>query len=260
MRPGGRGSPEARPATRASPRPSSNGLQVEFRRGALAAPCGNGYHRLIVSPDRESARGEPLPAGAPPGTEKGPGEPPRRGPDPVRALLAQGEFDRAATEAIQRHGPGVLRFLRLLLGDEEDAADAHAEWSERLWRGLPGFRWDCSLRTWAFKIAWNVAQNARDDAWRRRRRRLPTGAASALAQEIRSRSPRTVEHRWRGLERLRSRLRAEDRSLLNLRFEQDLSWSEIGEILGASPDALMQRYKRIKDRMSRMAKDEGLLE
>jgi RNA polymerase sigma-70 factor (ECF subfamily) len=178
----------------------------------------------------------------------------------VRELSAHGDRDRAATAAIKWYGPAVHRYLLSLLRDWDEAADAHSEWSERLWRALPTFRWDCSLRTWAFTIAWHVAQNVRDEAWRRRRRRLPTTAASALAQEIQSRSPRTVERRWQGLDRLRSRLRVEDHSLLVLRVDQELSWNEIAGILGATPEALMQRFKRLKDRMGRMARDEGLIE
>lgn len=173
----------------------------------------------------------------------------------VRELLERGDSDLAATAAIKGYSGSVHRFLLSLLRDWEDAGDAHSEWSVRLWGALPAFRWGCPLRTWAFKIAWNVAQNAREKAWRRRRRRLPTGAASALAQEIRSKSPRTVERRWQVLERLRAQLSLGDQSLLNLRLEQELSWNEISEILGVRPEALMQRYKRLKDKLGRMVKD-----
>jgi RNA polymerase sigma-70 factor (ECF subfamily) len=202
---------------------------------------------------------EPAPPALPPRAE--PGARPRRRDavdGEVRALLESGRPALAATAAIKGYGPAVHRYLFVLLRDGEDAADAHSEWSERLWRALPAFRWGCSLRTWASKIAWNVAQNVRGGVWRRRRRRLPTTAAFALAQEIRSTTARTAERRWQVLEKLRSRLSMGDQALLNLRLEQALSWNEIGEILTAEPDALMQRYKRLKDKLGRMVKDEGL--
>src|ERR671928_150340 len=79
-------------------------------------------------------------------------------------LVAAGDVAAAATEALRALGPEILRFLRSVLRDEEDAADAFSHFAENLWKGLPSFRGQASLRTWAFRIAWNSAMNLRSDA------------------------------------------------------------------------------------------------
>jgi RNA polymerase sigma-70 factor, ECF subfamily len=50
-----------------------------------------------------------------------------------------------------------------------------------------------------------------------------------------------------------------------LRVDQGLAWAEIAEILAGEgrrvePAALMKRFERLKERLARMARDQGLLE
>lgn len=181
----------------------------------------------------------------------------------VPHLLAKRDFRAAAVEAIRDLGPEVLRYLRATLRDEADAADAFSHFAEGLWRGLPSFRGECSLRTWALRLAVNVAANVRNAAWRRRVRRFHTGEASALADEVRASSLARVEREVQGLEKLRRELPVQDQSLLTLRLDRRLSWEEIAEVLedtpwAASPAALCKRYERLKERLARMARDQGL--
>ncbi len=183
----------------------------------------------------------------------------------VRALLDAGDRPAAATEAIQQLGPAVLRYLRSILRDEDDAADAFSVFAENVWRGLDTWRGEGSLRAWSFRLAWNAAMNLRTEAWRRRGRRFLTGEASALAEEIRTRSHVKVERQRHALDTLRESLDPEDVSLLTLRIDQRLPWAEIAEILAAvgeraEPAALMKRFERLKGRLARMAKDQGLIE
>ncbi len=183
----------------------------------------------------------------------------------VARLRAAGDLAGAATAAIRGLGPAVLRYLRSLLRDEEDAAEAFSQFAENLWKGLPAFRGEAALRTWASRLAWNAAQNLRDAAWRRKGRRFATGEASALADEVRTRTAVVVERQRQALEKLRAALPVADQSLLVLRVDQGLSWAEVAEILAeggrrADPGALMKRYERLKERLARLARDEGLLE
>lgn len=175
----------------------------------------------------------------------------------VRALLASGEVDRAATEALRGHGPEVLRYLRALLGDEVDAREAFSAFAERFWRGLGEFRGEASLRTWAFRLAWNAACDLRRDAWRARRRRLETGEASALAAPggDGTRSWLRLERRRLSLAELREALTPEEQTLLHLRIDRELSWAACAEVLSAggrpvSEAALMKRFERIKARLA----------
>jgi len=128
----------------------------------------------------------------------------------IGELLAAGDRPGAATAAIQEFGPPVLRYLRSMLRDEDDASDAFSIFAENVWRG----------------------------------RRFFTGEASALAEEIRTRSHVKVERQRQALDKLRESLDAEEVSLLALRIDQRLSWAEIAEVLSADgepvePAALM---------------------
>ena len=183
----------------------------------------------------------------------------------VRVLLAADDRPGAATAAIQELGPPVLRYLRSLLRDEDDASDAFSIFAENVWRGLPTWRGEGSLKAWCFRLAWNAATNLRNEAWRRRGRRFFTGEASALAEEIRTRSHVKVERQRQALDKLRESLEVEEVSLLTLRVDQKLSWAEIAEVFSADgervePAALMKRFERLKGRLARMAKDQGLIE
>jgi RNA polymerase sigma-70 factor, ECF subfamily len=183
----------------------------------------------------------------------------------VRERREVGDADGAATAVIEALGPSILRYLRSMLRVEEDAADAFSQWSENVWIGLPAFRGESSLKTWGYRLAWNAAQNLRNEAWRRRGQRLATGQASALAISIRTRSVVVVERQRQALDELRATLSEEDRSLLVLRLDQQLSWNEVAEVLAEvgkriEPATLMKRFERVKARLGELARERGLLE
>jgi RNA polymerase sigma-70 factor (ECF subfamily) len=182
----------------------------------------------------------------------------------VRERLAAGDPDGAATALIEALGPAILRYLRSMLRVEEDAADAFSQWSENVWTGLPAFRGESSLKTWSYRLAWNVAQNLRNEAWRRHGQRLSSGKASLLAMSIRTKSVVIVERQRQALDELRAALSDEDRSLLVLRLDQQLSWNEVAEVLAADGkpvDAatLMKRFERVKTKLGELARARGLL-
>jgi RNA polymerase sigma-70 factor (ECF subfamily) len=181
----------------------------------------------------------------------------------VRALLSSGDTRGAATEAMRGFGPKIFGYLRAILRDETDAGDAFSLFGENLWRGIEGFRGESSFRTWAYRIAWNAALAVRDEAWRRHGRRLETGEASRLAEEIRTTAAR-VERQKTALDALREELTAEEQTLLHLRIDQQLSWEEIAHVLGrdGSPiesATLRKRFERLKDRLATLARERGLV-
>jgi RNA polymerase sigma-70 factor, ECF subfamily len=181
----------------------------------------------------------------------------------VQALLAAGDHRGAATAALQGFGPKVLGYLRSILRDGEDAADAFSHFAEDLWRGIPSFRGQSSFKTWTYKVAWNAAMHVRSDAWKRLGRRLESGEASRLADEIATRSALKVERQRQWLDALRDSLTAEEQTLLFLRLDQQLEWAEVAEVLSAEgspvePTAVRKRYERLKERLARMVRDQGL--
>ena len=183
----------------------------------------------------------------------------------VRELLANGENDSAATLAIRALGAPIVRYLRAILRDEDDAKDAFSHWAESMWRGLPGFHWKSSLQTWALRHAYHAALGLRDEAWRRHGRRFETGEASRIAATIRTKTGVRVERQRAILRQLREALTLEAQTLLDLRVDQGLTWEAIAEVLGREgdrPDAgtVAKRFERIKARLGEMLKREGVHE
>jgi len=183
----------------------------------------------------------------------------------VFALVDSGDVRGAAEASIQGYGQTVFRYLSRML-EPDDALDVLQQWAEDVWRGLPGFRRECRLRTWAFRLAYHAASRFHRDPYRARKERLPSTAASRLAVSIAQSSAMAGEARREQLRKLEAALPPEDRALLHLRHERELSWDDTAEILSAGDGppvtavALRKRYERIKERLGRMAKDEGLLD
>lgn len=178
----------------------------------------------------------------------------------VRELLASGDADAAATAVIDALGTSVLRYLAALYGDD-DADDMLSWWAEDVWRGLPGFRFECPLRAWTFRLAWNASSRFRRDPWLLRRQTLPESAASLLAATVLPASTPSHDER---LERLRATLGAGEHGLLVLRLDRELTWGEISTVLSdagppLSSATLRKRYERLKDRLARSARRRGFL-
>jgi RNA polymerase sigma-70 factor (ECF subfamily) len=183
----------------------------------------------------------------------------------VRACLASGDSERATTIVVERFGPAVRGYLRGLAGDD-DAEDVFGMWQEDVWRGLPEFRGECSLRAWLYRLAFHASARFRRDPFRRRAGRLPSSAASRLPAPSESSGMAPGSRRDR-LARLRAALAPADETLLALRIDREFEWDEIAAVLAAdgvavaaTAPALRKRFERLKDRLARLAREEGLLD
>lgn len=180
-----------------------------------------------------------------------------------RARVDSGDLAGAATSLIERYGPSVLKYFRLIFRDEYDAADAFSLFEEHLWRGLSNFRGDSSLRTWVFRVACNAAADVRKQAWRSRRQQLTGDVANRLVDE--APEPPCHLRELRALfQHLQRYLSESEQTLLRLRVEHELRWTEIARILsrdGRELDSttVMKRFDRVASRLCRMARQHGLL-
>jgi len=185
--------------------------------------------------------------------------------DEVDALVRAGRTDAAATALIEGIGPEILGYLRAVLRDEAAASDAFSLFAEGAWRGLPSFRGEASLRAWCYRIAWRCVLSRARDPYQRRREPIGTTMASHLAGRIYASSAVRREEQQTALDRLRGTLDADEQTLLTLRVDRRLSWAEVAQVLaedGAAPPeetALRKRFERLKDKLARAARDEGLV-
>lgn len=183
-----------------------------------------------------------------------------------------GDFDRAATLAMEGYGPEILGFVMSLMnGEEEPGREIFSMFCEDLWRGIEGFSWASSFRTWAYTLARNARSRYLRAPRLRREKRLLTGEAQKLEHRVRDATlPYLKTEMKQGVAALREKLDPEDRELLVLRVDRAMSWKDIAEIMASeSMDdtaalkkkaaALRKRFSRLKDVLREEAIAAGLL-
>lgn len=197
----------------------------------------------------------------------------------VRAHCSRGDWSAAAETAIRGYGAEIFGFLHAFNRSEQDAADVFSIFSERVWKGLPGFAWDCTFRTWAYAIARNASLNYRQQAKRRDKGRVelsPGSGGSGLSDvvdEVRTATVSYLRTQTRSrIAALRDSLSEEDQMLLSLRLDRKLQWNELARVLrdgegelGADElkresARLRKRFQTVKERLTELARKEGLLQ
>lgn len=190
----------------------------------------------------------------------------------IREAWKCGDMGAAVTRALRAFSPEILGYLLVLLRDEQRAWEVYSDFTEDVVRGMPGFRFDSSARTWLYALARHahcryVVREARlEDRLLR-----DTGEIEVPAVERTPTPPHARTSAREGLERLRRSLKPDDQTLLTLRVDRDLDWNEIARVL-AGPDARLtaeelqtcaarvrKRFERIKERLRALATTERIL-
>lgn len=173
----------------------------------------------------------------------------------IQTLLDGGRDHDAMTAAVRGYGPAVLGFLVSSLKDRDAAKDVFSQACENLWRNIAGFRRECAFGTWFYVLAWNAAKNHLNEAHRRRVRRLQTSEISKLVTPIRSTG---VSHLRGAAARLRDSLTPEERTLLILRIDREMPWSDVARVMELDEPVVRKRYERIRRKLQRSAEAGGL--
>jgi RNA polymerase sigma-70 factor (ECF subfamily) len=200
------------------------------------------------------------------------------GEDDVRRLVDGGELNAATTAALRLYGAEVYRFITTLQPSEASTSDAFSLFAEGLWRGLGRFDWASSLRAWAYGIARRASLRVRRDEGRRRAHEVPWAEGAGLSDLVVAIRTETVS--WLRTERktrfraIRDTLDPDDRALLVLRVDRDLSWQDCARVFHDADDEapslgsdtllreaarLRKRYQLLKARLLDIGRREGLI-
>lgn len=185
----------------------------------------------------------------------------------VRARAASGDHAGAATALVRGYGPEVVRFVAgILRSSDDDLAEVFAMFCEDVVRGLPGFRFASSVRTWSYALARNAASRFTRSGRRRTRRFHLPGELQEVANNVRI---STLEYLRTAVKdrfaAAREELDDDERTILMLRLERQLGWREIAQVMADEElddenlrrreQALRKRFETIKRRLKQLMEE-----
>jgi RNA polymerase sigma-70 factor (ECF subfamily) len=154
--------------------------------------------------------------------------------------------DARYREARDAYGPALARLARGYEREADARRDLLQDIHVALWQSFATFDGRCSLRTWVYRVAHNVA--CAHMVARRRARASELVDLDALDEVADERDVAADADRNRALERLFDligRLKPLDRQLMLLYLE-GVEAGEIGEIVGLSATNVATRVHRVK--------------
>ena len=154
---------------------------------------------------------------------------------------------RLVFQELLRANAGRWRAIaRSYAGRDED--DLFQEILLQIWKSLATFEGRSALGTWCYRVALNSAMSWRR-ATQRRRERLPVREDYILSLIP---SPNGQPEASDILQRVMAELSPADRAILVLLLD-DVGYSEMAEILGATEGSLRVRVHRLKQRIAELS-------
>jgi RNA polymerase sigma-70 factor (ECF subfamily) len=188
----------------------------------------------------------------------------------IREAWACGDFKRALDIFVRAHEPGIRGYLAAWLHSRSRADDAYGMFAVDLVKCLPGFRWECSARSYGYVLAHRAA--CRYLKAERRYTELPDQLMAGLAAPVQTRTASYLKTDFKERVRaLRELLSADDQALLMLHVNRELGFREIAAALledgfDASAEelhrkgaCLRQQFRQMKKRLEKLAREDGLI-
>ena len=153
--------------------------------------------------------------------------------------------EREFEKMVREHRSTIYTVCYMFSTDKDEVADLFQEILINLWKGSGSFRGDSGVGTWIWKVSLNTCIS-HDRTQRRRLRTEPLSLDIDLFEDT------DEGTRQAGLLRERiSKLGPFDRAIVLLWLE-NLSYDEIGQIVGISAKNVSVRLVRIKDQLKKM--------
>ena len=165
--------------------------------------------------------------------------------------------DELYRELAAAHGAALERLARGYQANPDRRRDLLQEIHLALWQSLASFDGRCSGRTWAFRVAHNVAtSHAIRDRRLASRQLVGLDALEELPAEGRGEEASDARHALERLLGLIHRLRPLDRQVI-LSYLEGLDAASIAEITGLTPGNVATKIHRIKQVLARHLHEGG---
>ena len=158
------------------------------------------------------------------------------------------EKEKAFSDIIQKHKNTIFTVCYLFSKDQEEANDLFQETLINLWRGFDGFQGKCDVKTWIWRVSFNTCLTYE----RKNKRRVET---IPLSMEINLFTD--TDNDTRQIQQLYSRINKlglVDRAIILLWLE-NMSYEEIGQIIGISTKNVSVKLVRIKEQLKKMSNE-----
>ena len=153
-------------------------------------------------------------------------------------------IEKEFTTAVSQHKDTIYMVCYMFSKDNAEVEELYQEILINLWRSFPSFEHRSSLRTWIWRISLNTCISI--DRKKRRRSKLPLEMDIDLYND----SDRDTKQIKMLHERI-NRLGPFDRAIILLWLE-NMSYEEIGAIVGISTRNVSVRLFRIKEQLKQM--------
>ncbi|MEK3741910.1 sigma-70 family RNA polymerase sigma factor [Brevibacillus sp. FSL K6-0770] len=150
---------------------------------------------------------------------------------------------------IDHYQQPIFAYCYHMLGHRQDAEDAVQEILFRAYERLEQYTYSLSFSAWIYKISFNHCANVL------KRRKLARVLPFLYSGEQQGRNfvEEKIDHDYLGepLERIWSKLTAEERTLLYLRVLEEKDYEEIAVLLDKKPAALRKQFERLLKKCKR---------
>lgn len=170
--------------------------------------------------------------------------------------------DRAFEALVVRYQTAVYNLCLRMTGNPDDAADVTQEAFLKAWRSLSGFQFESAFSTWLYRLTSNACLDFLRAKKRHAAVSLTTDDDEAQIMDIADPTP-TPENMILSQEdnqtvaAAMAALEPEHRQILTLRVIQELSYSEIAQILGLKEGTVKSRIARARDNLRKKLLQSG---
>ncbi len=152
--------------------------------------------------------------------------------------------EKQFAQTITEHKSTIYTVCYMFSKDSDEVNDLFQETLVNLWRGFDGFEHRSDIRTWIYRVALNTCISLD-----RKRRRMPV---VSLTMDINLFEDNDADTKQVDMLHQRiSKLKPFDRAIVLLWLE-NLSYEEIGQIVGISAKNVSVRLFRIKEQLKQM--------
>lgn len=154
-------------------------------------------------------------------------------------------IEQEFTKIVREHKGTIYTVCYMFSKDEDEVADLFQEILINIWKGFEKFRGDSSMRTWIWRISFNTCVS-----YEKKKSRKGSTIPLSLSINLFDDS----DEETRQIKMLQKRIRQLgpfDRAIVLLWLD-DLSYAEIGEIVGISEKNVSVRLVRIREQLKKM--------